>query len=176
LLKESEARVRSMSLIHEQLYRSPDLSEVDFKEYLARLAQHLASTVEGVRIEARADAIRLPIGQAVPCGMIVNELVTNAVEHAFQGIDSGTITISASVVNQRCQVSVTDDGVGMVAAAAQAHPSLGLQIVRALVDQLHANISIEGRDGTQVTVSFELDNLVQQHASFNGQARQTISS
>jgi two-component system, sensor histidine kinase PdtaS len=176
LLKESEARVRSMSLIHEQLYCSADLSEVDFQEYLSRLAQHLSSSSDDVRIEVQADPIRLPISQAVPCGMIVNELVTNAVEHAFPGIAGGKVTITVRIDNRRCHVSVMDDGVGIDAAAAQAHPSLGLQIVRALVDQLRAQISIGHQNGACISVSFDLDNQGQRHSSFNGQAQQTMLS
>ncbi|MDY0168028.1 MAG: histidine kinase dimerization/phosphoacceptor domain -containing protein [Thermoguttaceae bacterium] len=157
LLIESQRRIRAMALIHEQLYRSDDLSQIDFAVYVQELADQLCRSHDGsvrlaVRVEAQHD--RLPLDQAVPCGMIVSELVSNAAKHAFPGREEGEIVIGFSRYEQGYQLSVRDNGIGVPLEAAAQAESLGLRVVRALVRQIHGQLHMECCDGTLFEITF----------------------
>ena len=160
-LRESQNRVRSMSLVHERLYRSPDLSEIDFKDYLNRLVAELETSFgvnpDQVKISLELSDVKLGIGTAIPCGLIVNELVSNALKHAFPNGKAGRIRIgleSASAGTVR--LSVFDDGVGLPEGLDfRSTQSLGLQLVCTLVKQLGGTIELEQEWGTGFRMAFD---------------------
>jgi two-component sensor histidine kinase/sensor domain CHASE-containing protein len=163
LLKESRNRVHSMALIHEKLYHSADERGVRFNGYVADLAAHLRNSYAGnsdaVTISTDVQEITLDMDTLVPCGLIINELMTNALKYAFPGGRAGTITISMrrqpAEKGATLALSVSDDGVGLPAGLDLAAPaSLGLRIVNSLVGQLHGALSVGPGPGTAFTITF----------------------
>lgn len=157
LFTEMQRRVESMAMIHESLYQSTDLSQVDFRSYLEMLSAGLASAHSDrrVRIETHVEDISLEIHIAMPCGLIVNELVTNALRHAFKEGDVGTVQIDFTKSHGGFRLSVGDDGVGLPADVDVAHSStLGLRLVRSLAEQIGAQINIERDGGTTFQITF----------------------
>jgi len=159
ILTECKTRVDAIALIHEKLYQSRDFRNVPFKDYARGLATALyqASGMSFSRIKFEIDIqnILLPVAQAIPCGLIVNELVTNSIKHAFPQGRSGSITVSLAQHDQTLQLRVRDDGVGMTKAAMGAeHPSIGLQLVASLTDQLDGTLEMHSAAGLIVTITF----------------------
>lgn len=156
VLAESVHRVRSMALIHEQLYQTADLSQIDFANYVRSLAESLrvsfASDERKILIHSELEPVTLTVGAAVPCGLAINELVTNALEHAFPN-GKGTVTIRLSEIRGTVVVEVKDDGVGLRANGVRKE-SLGLSIVDALVKQLRADLCVASERGTSFRLSF----------------------
>ena len=152
-------RVRSIAAIHEMLYSAPDLSSIDFGKYLDTLTKDLFSfystRVDGVRIQVNSSPVLLEITQAVPCGLIVNELLTNAFKHAFSATHSGLIEVSFHCSDDRCILEVSDNGVGLPASLEpETAASMGLQLLDLLVRQLEGELRIERQPGTRFTISF----------------------
>ncbi len=158
-LTESRGRIQSMSLVHELLYQSRDLAHVDLGEYLELLLRRLVAghSVEAGRIacRVRSERIAVEIDLAIPCGLIVTELVSNALKHAFPGGRRGRIDVEVHTDRAgRSQITVSDDGVGLPEdVRLESATTLGLQIVRGLVDQLHAAIELVRNGGTTVRVT-----------------------
>jgi len=161
VLNDGRDRLRSMILVHEKLYRSGDLANLDFGDYVRTLANQFGGSHAGLRtkiqIDVNVERIFLPIDAALPCGMILNELMSNSFKHAFGNRPAGRLHISASRTGDRLRLSVEDDGAGMPASAAIESPaSFGLQLVRNLADQLGATIDIDGTAGTRVMITVPL--------------------
>ncbi|MES2625709.1 MAG: histidine kinase dimerization/phosphoacceptor domain -containing protein [Pseudomonadota bacterium] len=160
MLRESQNRIRSMALIHQTLYQSNDFAEVDFRLFLQSLVHTLASShgvdPERIQITVEAEPVTLPIDLAIPCGLAVNELITNALKHAFPKERSGHVVTSLKLdVNGRVLVSVTDDGVGMPANINIATtPTLGLQLVTLLADQLGGTVDMDTSGNTRFSLNF----------------------
>jgi PAS domain S-box-containing protein len=158
MFDEACNRVRSIGDIHELLYRSPDLAHVDFNTYLRQLAQHLLSfyRVDPNRIRLDISSnVDLPVSEAIPCGLIVNELLTNCLKHGFPEPKSGTIQVSLNCEGDQCRLAVADDGVGIPEGFSVAQSSsLGLQLVSVLAGQLHGDLQLQTTKGTRVTVVF----------------------
>lgn len=156
-LEEARARVQSIALVHERLYRSEDLADVDVGDYLQNLASVLVASLgptDRVRLEVAADRIRLPLDTAIPCGLVANELVTNALKHAFPGGRSGTVRVELRRAGAFVRLSVQDDGVGMPAAfIPEDSPSLGLQLVASLTEQMGAALEVDRTRGTRFTLN-----------------------
>ena len=155
-MRESRDRIRSMALIHEQLYRSDDLARVDFAEYVERLVQSLVRSHgergRAVRFELEVPARPLELDRAIPCGMIVNELVANALEHAFPDGD-GRVRIEFHN-GREGRLEVSDDGVGLPEGfSAETSRSLGLRLVEALAGQLGGDLRLESDAGTRAVVT-----------------------
>jgi two-component sensor histidine kinase len=148
VFKESQHRVRSMALIHEKLYQSKNLAEINFAEYIRELTMQLVRsfglTTYGIAVQQDLENISLGIDQAIPCGIVVNELVTNALRYAFPGRQSGLIEVSLrSRPENRIELSVRDNGVGMPPNIdLETADTLGLTLVRMLVDQLQGTVSL----------------------------------
>lgn len=150
VFEDSKNRVRSMALIHEKLYQSQNLARIDFAEYVANLTHYLARTyhADQIRLQLSLEQVYLGIDTAVPCGLILNELVSNAFKHAFTHQQSGHVCIKLRQ-NEAAQVTlaVGDDGVGLPADFDSSHvDSLGLQLVHNLTKQLGGTLTILDHD------------------------------
>lgn len=159
MLKESQNRVRSMALVHDQLHRSPDLSRIGFREYVKNLCASLFSSygIDSARIALRVDVedIALPIDAAIPCGLIVHELVSNSLKHAFPGERRGEIFIRLkSQPPGGTVLTVADNGIGLPESIDVATAnSLGLRLVRILAGQIEAPVRHRSGGGT----AFEIE-------------------
>jgi two-component system, sensor histidine kinase PdtaS len=158
-LLECQTRVQAIALIHEDLYQSRDYAQVQFSEYTRHLARNvfLATGVspETVSLDLAIEDVALAVDKAIPCGLILNELMTNALRHAFPDGRAGTLRVE---LTQRedggLRLAVIDDGVGLPAGfPSQAATSLGWHLIRMLVKQLRASLEIEGTRGTQVRLT-----------------------
>jgi len=155
---DSIRRVRSMALVHEKLYGTPDLAQIDFREYLTSVTEDLGRSMhrEGVTLKVDAERIMLGIDIAVPCGLIANELVSNALKHAFDSRERGSVGVRFKRLNaSTVQLEVWDDGVGLPHGTDfRDMNSMGMSIIKTLVVQLSGSISCEGTSGTRFTVVF----------------------
>jgi len=156
--QESQSRVRSMALIHEQLYQSADIARIDVSSYLGVLTQRLAASFgqsRPVHLELHVDDLSLDIDQSLACGLIINELVVNAYKHAFPEDRPGRIQVALRDRGGECELSVVDDGQGVDAASASpSDGGLGSSLVRMLVKQLHGTQTIEDEGGSHVRITF----------------------
>ncbi len=160
MLEDMKNRVRSIAAIHEMLYGSADLSRIDFAGYLNSITRDLRSFYSArasrVELKVEAEQIFLDITQAVPCGLIVNELLTNSFKHAFPDDRSGVIDICFRCFDNHCLLEISDNGIGLPASL-EPHtaPSMGLQLLALLVQQLKAELVIERNGGAHFKVGFE---------------------
>ncbi len=171
MLAESCGRVKAMALTHQLLYDRKDFSRLDLGEYLERLMHSIRATYRGTgeRIKLRlllpAKSVPLDLERTIPCGLLLNELVTNSYKHAFPGERCGEILIELSEDGDGLvRFSIADDGIGLPPESELAsHASLGLQLVPLLVEQLHGTLEIMRENGTQFCVCFPI-NLVLKEA------------
>ena len=168
-LQNSQARIRSMALVHERLYRSPDLTRIDAAVYVRSLASYLfmayANDIGDVVPNVQIDDISLAIDTAIPCGLIINELISNGLKYAFppdrdwpQG-ERGEIRIemrqAESELGQQIHILVSDNGVGLPPDLDWQNPSsLGLQLVHMLTQQLDGILELDQSSGTSFRLSF----------------------
>jgi two-component sensor histidine kinase len=157
---ESQHRVRSMALVHERLYRTGDLARVDCAEYVRDLARYLhlayGAQVGPVKLDVKVDDIFLGIDTAVPCGLIINELVSNSFKHAFPSGREGEIFVGLGMKQDGCySLTVRDNGVGIPAGWDLEDPeSLGLRLVSRLVEQIEGVIELDRNGGTTFSIDF----------------------
>ncbi len=161
-LQDSQQRIRSMALVHEKLYQSDNLARIDFAEYIQDMVDYLvmlySPRVGHVVPRLEVETLALTIDFAIPCGLIVNELVSNALKHAFfpppkEGEPEIRIAFQAN--SNGYQLTISDNGVGLPPEVDVADsPSLGLQLVNILVGQLQGSVSVNGDAGTQFTLIF----------------------
>ncbi len=159
MLEEMNTRVRSIAAIHETLYEAEDLSRIDFGRYLNNLAKDIASVYSDrssrVNVTVNAKSVVLDITQAVPCGLIVNELLTNSFKHAFVPNQRGNIDVSFHCDGQVCVLGVADDGKGFPADLdPERAVSMGLQLLSLLVRQLKGTLEISRDAGSRFTFTF----------------------
>jgi PAS domain S-box-containing protein len=161
MFRESQRRIRSMALIHERLYQSSDLSRIEFSQYLRNLATHLFHSYQvssdRVRLRLDTEEVFLNINTAIPCGLIVNELVSNALKHGFPEGRTGEVAVELHrVAGDGYVVRVRDDGVGFPQALDYRRTeTLGMQIVNTLVNQLDGTIELVRDKGTGFAISFQ---------------------
>jgi two-component sensor histidine kinase/CheY-like chemotaxis protein len=160
MLKEGQLRIRSMALVHEKLYQSRDLAKIDFAAYLRSLSAHLfqffAVDADRIRLETDLEDVSLDIISAVPCGLVINELLTNALKYAFPGDRKGVVRVELHRGEDGTfELRVADDGAGFPEAVDfRRTDSLGLQIVNLLVGQLEGTIELDRTNGTAFTLFF----------------------
>jgi PAS domain S-box-containing protein len=159
-LQECQNRVRAIALIHEKLYRSTDFAHIPFSEYARELATtifHTIGTSPGtVSLELAIDKVVFAVDKAIPCGLILNELITNALKHAFKDGRPGTIHVELLRLDaERVRLTVRDNGIGL-GDEAQIHKSgaLGLQLVHTLADQIEAELIISSQSGASFALTF----------------------
>jgi len=160
LLAQSRARILSMALVHEDLYQTGNLAQVDFRHYLERLAQRVGAGMAGspgVAIKLELDELSLGIDQAIPLGLLCNELMTNALKHAFKGREHGTVRVLLTREPGQAQVTVRDDGHGLPENFRPGEGgTLGLELVWSLAEQLHGTAEAKNDGGAVFTVRFPL--------------------
>ena len=158
LLRESQDRIRAMALVHEQLYRSNDFAGIDVKGYLSDLVENLRTSYRTERLEVTvdSDALFVSLDTAIPLGLIVSELVTNAFKHGFADRGSGVVHVSArSTGSDECTLVVEDNGTGMPPGfAVEKTSSLGLHLVQILVDQIEGRLSMTNSNGARFAIRF----------------------
>jgi len=160
LFRASQTRIRSMALIHEKLYQSENLSKIDFVRYIETLAVYLFHSykvdMNRVRLNVKAKDVFLGINTAIPLGLVVNELVSNSLRHAFPGEKEGEICIQIHMNKKgRFLLKVMDTGVG-IPEGLKIHETktLGMQLVTDLTKQLEGIIEVSQKGGTVVKISF----------------------
>ncbi|KAF0232413.1 MAG: two-component hybrid sensor and [Desulfovibrionaceae bacterium] len=158
VLDESRGRIASMAMIHEQLYLSRDFSGLNLGEYLGQFLPRLVSACRGHRnisLVLNAADIPLSLEQAIPFGLILNELATNAIKHGFRNRERGTLRVSASLDDGEVLVEVEDDGEGLPPGMNLAAPeTLGLQLVVSLAEQLKGSVSVDSPNGVRFRLRF----------------------
>jgi PAS domain S-box-containing protein len=157
-LIDIQTRIRAMALIHEHLYRSENLDRIPLATYVSSLVQMVISTFSGnnVRIEYHLMPIESSIETALPVGLIINELLTNAFKYAFPDKNPGTILVGLSEAEEDfCLITVSDNGVGLPANfIPESSSSLGMYIVRLLAEQLDGTLQIDRTNGTTFNIRF----------------------
>ena len=161
VLRESQNRIKTMSFIHENLYQKDQFSSIDFAEYIKNLSTNLLHSYQIysnlVEIKYALSSVFLSLDQAIPCGLIVNELVSNSLKHAFPEGKEGTIEIKLTEEKGVVHLRVRDDGIGMPKNFDVAHSeTLGIQLVVSLSEQLDAKLHINNDRGTEYLITFEL--------------------
>ncbi|BDZ71484.1 hypothetical protein GCM10025861_20010 [Methanobacterium petrolearium] len=159
LFTESQNRVRSMAMIHEKLYQSENLSSIKFSDYVKTLLDTLiydaSPNLSNINIDLDVGDIELNLETSVPCGLIINELVSNSLKHAFPKGSEGTITIKMRAENDKYVFFVSDDGVGCVQQGDMENNSkLGLNLVNSLIKQLDGTIEVLEGQGTAYKITF----------------------
>ena len=157
-LLEGRSRIASMALIHEQLYLSRDFGEIDLKAYLEQFVPRLVTTYKGgrdVSLDLDLPSVSLGLDKAIPFGLIMNELVTNAIKHGLKGRDKGEVRVSLGLEDGHLVVTVGDDGPGLPQGFdITGTLTMGLQIVTLLTDQLRGKLTFESARGAVFTLRF----------------------
>ncbi len=160
MFKQSQNRIRSMALIHEALYKSKDLAMIDIADYISRMTTHLLSIYRGdlgeIEIKQEAEGVFLDINRAIPCGLIISELVSNCLKHAFPGKAEGQVTIRMATDKKGInRLAVKDNGTGLPERLDyRKAETLGLQLVIDLVQQINGSIELKKTHGTEFIVKF----------------------
>ena len=160
VLKESQNRVRSMAMIHEKLYQSNDLSHINFVDYIQSLVSNLfySYNIKNLQIKSilEIDDIRLNMETAVPCGLIISEIVSNSLKYAFPNEMHGEILVSLKSVEDGYELIISDNGVGLPEELDfDNNKSLGLILVKSLTEQIDGEITIHRNHGTEFKIRFK---------------------
>jgi PAS domain S-box-containing protein len=162
MFSESQRRIRSMALIHEKLYRSGSLAEIDFGDYVESLVGELLRMYNvplgAITTTVEIENVQLGVDAAIPCALIINELVSNSLKYAFPDGRTGGVTVALKRENEAYTLTVADDGVGFPPDVDfRATDSLGMQLVVTLVNQLEGTIELNRENGTAFVISFHVD-------------------
>jgi PAS domain S-box-containing protein len=161
VFKDSQNRIKSMALVHEKLYQTQNFISISLKEYVDELVKHLIHTYKedtaNLGYELYIDDIFFNIDTMIPCGLIINELVTNSIKHAFEDIERPELSIALSMDDGRATLVYSDNGIGLAENIDLSDSeTLGLQIVNMLTDQLEGEIESERNGGTKFIIRFLL--------------------
>ncbi|MBX7051000.1 MAG: PAS domain S-box protein [Flavobacteriales bacterium] len=159
VLRESQQRIKSMSFLHETIYRTADFSKLEFTNYLRSIASNLIQSYRTsetqIIFEDNMETVFLNLDQSIPCGLIVNELVSNALKYAFKGRKKGRLKISLNETDNIVNLMISDDGVGLPKEFNyDKTDSLGIQLVYALIEQLDAKMEVTNKKGASFSISF----------------------
>ncbi|MCW9708866.1 PAS domain S-box protein [Fodinibius salsisoli] len=159
-LQDSQLRIKSMAIVHEMLYQSEKLSQINMDSYVKKLVRVISNTLspenKNIQVEVKCNECTLNINQAIPCALNINELITNSFEYAFKGRQKGLIEVKVIEKEGVITVEVKDDGVGLADNFDELRKtSLGISLIENLVKQLDANLDIDtGEWGTAISFSF----------------------
>ncbi|MBF0541939.1 MAG: PAS domain S-box protein [Nitrospirae bacterium] len=163
LLNKTEMRIKSMALIHEKLYKSKDFANVDFNEYIISLSNTLFKTyginVNNIHLNIEVKDVHIEMDLAVPCGLLINELLSNALKHAFPNKKSGEIFISMNKVEENnIELIIRDNGIGLSEEFdINKTKTLGWQLIMGLAEiQLHGKVNVERTNGVEFKAKFPL--------------------
>lgn len=162
ILKESQNRIKSMAFIHESLYTHEDFSRIDFSEYITNLVRNLFRTYDvfddKIVLELQIDKIYLNLDSAIPCGLIVNELISNSLKYAFDIKTGGIIKIMLTLENEFVVLAVGDNGKGIPKELdIENTETLGLQLISSLVEQLEGQMHLDRENGTNFIIKFKMN-------------------
>lgn len=158
-VQDGQNRVRSMALVHEKFYQAEELTEINFGEYVSKLCQYLYQSygdkTDRITLEVSGDHVGLDMDTAMPCGLLVNEVVSNAYKYAFPGNATGVISINLKRANKKVVITMSDTGVGLPPSIdVEKTESLGMQLIQALTSQLDGELTVSREKGTTFEVSF----------------------
>jgi len=163
-LNSSKTRVQSMSILHQNLYQEDNLKDVDVASYVDKLIGNIIDTYhvnENIKVQIDVDPIVLDIDTLVPLGLMANELVCNAVKHAFKGREAGELNISLKDIGESIVLTVSDDGVGFEGEELPIRAgSLGARLIKSFADRLEGEINIVKDSGTSVVITFDKSTLL----------------
>jgi two-component sensor histidine kinase len=160
ILRDSQDRIRAMAAVHSLLYKSKNFAEINFGDYIREMAGQLFRSYNArpqtISLLIHAEDVRLSIDTAIPCGLILNELVSNALKHAFPGGREGEIRVEMSRDQNSVRIVFADNGVGFPEGVDFRNTeTLGLQLVHMLVAQLGGAIEIDGNGGTMYVITLK---------------------
>jgi two-component system, sensor histidine kinase PdtaS len=161
LVQESERRIQAMALVHETLYQASDVAQLPLASYVRALSAHLMRAHGGgdarITLQTQLDEVAVPLDMAAPCGLILNELLSNCLKHAFPDGQAGEIAVTLTRQGDRATLRVRDSGCGFPDDVDfRTTESLGLQLVCALTEQLQGTMALEREGGTAFTVTVPL--------------------
>jgi two-component sensor histidine kinase len=156
-LKEGQDRVQSMALIHQNLYQDDNLTGIDIRAYFEKLTQNLFDSYnispDTIKLKMDIQPLNLDVDTVVPLGLIINELVSNALKYAFSDQIASTITVEIKEKDEALTLLVKDDGIGL--EESQLGESFGYRLIRAFNDQLDAKLEVDGKDGTTIKMAIK---------------------
>ncbi|MBM4240842.1 MAG: response regulator, partial [Euryarchaeota archaeon] len=160
MFEDGKNRIRSMALVHEKLYQSENIAQIDFAEYIRSLITGLLNSYklddETINLKLNVDKVLLDIDTAIPCGLIINELVSNSLKHAFPDNRKGEVGVTLNSADKNFKLIVSDDGVGFPEDLEFTNTeTLGLRIVNTLVAQLDGDIQLDRSKGTSFEIAFK---------------------
>lgn len=161
MLEDNQNRIQSMALLHEILYQSEDLAMVDFSKYVRRIVEHLFRSYgidhRQIRLHAELDSVCLELDDALPCALLISEVISNSLKHGFPNRREGDVCIELrSDIGNKVSIALSDNGVGLPEDVDwTTSRSLGLRLVRALAEQLRATLDVRSRGGTEVKLIFQ---------------------
>lgn len=161
-IEQSQHRIYAMSLIHQKLYQHDDIRSIDISLYLQEFTGYLIDSFDArhIRLSIDVDPIHLPIQQAVPVALIINEAVTNSIKHAFTGISDPEVFISMKKKGEEITLYIADNGKGIDAPPPVESKSLGMQLIRGLSKELKGTLTVLTDRGTALTIRFKEQPIV----------------
>ena len=161
-LQESQSRIQSIAMVHEKLYESESFSEISIDQYIDDLLDvimnSISSSEKSISIKKDMASLSMDMGQAIPCGLLLNELITNSFKHGFPDRQEGRIAISLHQKDQQVVLQVRDNGIGLPDDFKTSNQSsLGMTLINTLVKQLDGKLETSSKDGAIFTVTFEID-------------------
>ncbi len=170
ILKNSQLRIHSMATVHEMLYQSQSFNKLSFDDFVSKIAYSIQEVyaVESSRIRLKLDVseVQLNVNQAVPCGLIINELLTNAFKHAYPDERTGVIKVSLREHGDKIYIRVKDNGTG-ISDDLEKQESLGFTLIKILAKQIGAKINVNGENGTDIFLNFAKQNKKGSSSSLN---------
>lgn len=159
VLQTSQSRIEAMSMIHENLYKSSKLSELNLRDYIGNLCGYIEKSynlaAQGITLKTEIEAVSMEIDQLVPCGLIINELLTNSIKYAFRDQTYKELRISSRLIDQTVDIQISDNGAGLPPNFdLNRTNSLGLRLADGLARQLKSKLILENREGLRASFSF----------------------
>jgi two-component sensor histidine kinase len=164
IFRETQNRIRSIALVHEKLYQSNDLSNINLGDYIHDMTGTLFMSYgmsDKVSLNLDADTVITSIDTAIPCGLIINELITNSLKYAFPGNKKGSITVAVNSADETVELRISDNGIGLPKEFDfKSAKSLGLKLIRQLTEnQLHGKISCKSEKGVEFIIQFKNETI-----------------
>jgi two-component sensor histidine kinase len=162
-IENSQHRIYAMSLIHQKLYQSEDIKTIDMKVYLHEFIRYLGDSfgsTDLIHFELDIEPLKLGVSQAIPLGLIINEAVTNSIKYAFPKNEMGVISVQLHQSGEQIKLIIADNGIGMRTNIEKNElNSLGIDLMKGLSRDIKGKISFEVKNGTKITVIFNIEPL-----------------